>query len=92
LSEIDQVGVLADLSASLEEAESLKGFSPNLSWTHYRTLCVIEHRAERSFYEIEAERCHWSQPVLERQIHSRLFARLLKSRDKASMLKLASEG
>lgn len=92
LSELDQAGVLADLSASLEEAERLKGFSPNLSWTHYRTLCVIEHRAERLFYEIEAERCNWSQPVLERQIHSQLFARLLKSRDKAGVLKLASAG
>lgn len=41
---------------------------------------------------LEAERCNWSQPVLERQIHSHLFARLLKSRDKAGMLKLASVG
>jgi predicted nuclease of restriction endonuclease-like (RecB) superfamily len=93
LSELDQVGVLADLSASIDEdAEQLKGFSPNLSWSHYRSLSMVEHRAERSFYEIEAERCHWSQPALERQIHSNLFARLLKSRDKAGMLKLASAG
>lgn len=92
LSDLDQASVLADISAALEAAEALKGFSPNLSWTHYRTLCVIEHRAERLFYEIEAERCNWSQPVLERQIHSHLFARLLKSRDKAGMLKLASAG
>ena len=92
LSDLDQASVLADISAALEAAEALKGFSPNLSWTHYRTLCVIEHRAERLFYEIEAERCNWSQPVLERQIHSHLFARLLKSRDTAGMLKLASAG
>ncbi|MGB4767536.1 MAG: PDDEXK nuclease domain-containing protein [Rugosibacter sp.] len=92
LSGLDQTSVLADISAALEAAEALKGFSPNLSWTHYRTLCAIEHRAERLFYEIEAERCNWSQPVLERQIHSHLFARLLKSRDKAGMLKLASAG
>jgi predicted nuclease of restriction endonuclease-like (RecB) superfamily len=92
LSELDQGSVLADLSAALEAAEALKGFSPNLSWSHYRSLSIIEHRAERLFYEIEAERCNWSQPVLERQIHSQLFARLLKSRDKAGMLKLASAG
>ena len=92
LSELDQASVLADLSAALEAAEALKGFSPNLSWSHYRSLSMIEHRAERLFYEIEAERCNWSQPVLERQIHSQLFARLLKSRDKAGMLKLASAG
>lgn len=92
LGDIDQAAVLADLSASLDEAEKLKGFSPNLSWTHYRTLSTVEHHAERLFYEIEAERCNWSQPVLERQIHSHLFARLLKSRDKSGVLKLACEG
>lgn len=92
LSGLDQASVLADISAALEAAEALKGFSPNLSWSHYRSLSMIEHRAERLFYEIEAERCNWSQPVLERQIHSQLFARLLKSRDKAGMLKLASAG
>ena len=90
--DINQSAVLADLSATLDEAEKLKGFSPNLSWSHYRSLSMVEHRAERLFYEIEAERCNWSQPVLERQIHSHLFARLLKSRDKAGVLKLASEG
>jgi type III restriction enzyme len=92
LGGINQVAVLDDLSVSLDDAEKLKGFSPNLSWTHYRTLSMVEHRAERLFYEIEAERCNWSQPVLERQIHSHLFARLLKSQDKAGVLKLASEG
>lgn len=59
--------------------------------THYRTLSTVEHRAERLFYEIEAERCGWSQPVLERQIHSHLFVRLLKSRDKARGLILCAE-
>lgn len=92
MGDIDQTSVLDDLLASLGEAEKLKGFSPNLSWTHYRTLSTVEQHAERLFYEIEAERCNWSQPVLERQIHSHLFARLLKSQDKAGVLKLASEG
>ena len=92
LSDIDQATVLTDLSATLDDAEKLKGFSPNLSWSHYRSLSMVEHRAERLFYEIEAERCNWSQPVLERQIHSHLFVRLLKSRDKAGVLRLASEG
>jgi len=48
--------------------------------------------AERLFYEIEAERGSWSLPELERQIHSFLFARLLKSREKAGVLQLAREG
>ena len=70
----------------------LQGFSPNLSWSHYRTLTAIEHLPERSFYEIEAERSTWSQRELERQIHSHLFARLLKSRDKTGLLALARAG
>jgi predicted nuclease of restriction endonuclease-like (RecB) superfamily len=84
--------VLVDLKTALETADKLKGFSPNLSWTHYRSLCKVEHRAERRFYEIEAEKQGWSVSILERQIHSLLFARLLKSRDKAGVLALAEEG
>ena len=63
-----------------------------LSWSHYRTLSKVEHKNERLFYEIEAEKEGWSVPVLERQIHSFLFARLLKSKDKNGVLKLATEG
>jgi predicted nuclease of restriction endonuclease-like (RecB) superfamily len=91
-AKIDDTSVLADLSASLEAVDQKRGFSPRLGWTHYRTLCAIDHRGERLFYEIEAERCNWSQPVLERQIYSHLFARLLKSADKAGVLKLARDG
>lgn len=92
LTTLDEASVLADLSASLEAADQKRGFSSRLGWTHYRTLCAIDLHAERLFYEIEAERCNWSQPILERQIHSHLFARLLKSRDKAGVLKLARDG
>jgi predicted nuclease of restriction endonuclease-like (RecB) superfamily len=70
----------------------LKGFSPVLGWTHYRALMKVEHDAARRFYEIEAEQAGWSVGHLERQIHTQLFARLLKSRDKAGVLDLASRG
>jgi hypothetical protein len=52
---------------------------------------AVEH-AERLFYEIEAEKEGWSVPHLERQIHTMLFARLIKSRDKAGVLALATSG
>lgn len=84
--------VLTDLTTALEPTNTRKGFSPNLSWTHYRALSKIEQRAERLFYEIETERSGWSVSLLERQIHSLLFARLLKSRDKAGVLALAKQG
>jgi len=51
---LDQATVQADMSAALDAAQCLKGFSPQLSWTHYRTLSAVGHQAERSFYEIEA--------------------------------------
>jgi predicted nuclease of restriction endonuclease-like (RecB) superfamily len=84
--------VVADLTLALAEHDALQGFSAHLSWTHYRTLCRVESRAERLFYEIEAERNGWSQPELERQIHSHLYLRLLRSRDKAGVMDLALQG
>ena len=68
-------GVLDDLSLSVEKSDLIQGFSPALSWSHYRTLTKVENKNERLFYEIEAEKEGWSVPVLERQIHSFLFAR-----------------
>jgi len=83
---------LADSGAATEHRETLEGFSPALSWTHYRTLMGVEHPAERAFYEIEAEREGWNVAELERQIHTLLFARLLKSRDRQGVLELARSG
>ena len=42
--------------------------------------------------EIEAEHARWSLTDLERQIHTQLFTRLVKSRDKAGVLDLATRG
>ena len=68
------------------------GFSSRLSWTHYRTLLAVEDVRARAFYEIEAEREGWPVPHLERQIHTQLFARLIKSRDKDGVMDLARRG
>jgi predicted nuclease of restriction endonuclease-like (RecB) superfamily len=92
LRALTQEAVLDDLATALEKTGQRKGFSPNLSWTHYRALSKIDQQAERLFYEIETEKAGWSVTVLERQIHSFLFARLLKSRDKAGVLALADQG
>ncbi|MDL1976077.1 MAG: DUF1016 N-terminal domain-containing protein, partial [Deltaproteobacteria bacterium] len=69
-----------------------RGFSPNLGWSHYRALMNVEHQNERLFYEIEAEAEGWEVKHLERQIHTFLFARILKSRDKRTVLELACQG
>ncbi len=85
-------GVLEDLSLVVDQADPIRGFSPLLGWSHYRALMKVASRPERLFYEIEAEREGWSVATLERQIHTLLFARLLKSRDKAGVMDLATHG
>lgn len=80
------------VASSVEPGDPLMGFSGRLSWSHYRALSKVEHPAERRFYEIEADREGWSVPHLERQIHTHLFARLLKSRNKAGVMDLATRG
>ena len=67
-------------------------FTPNISWTHYRTLLKASSPQARSFYEIETLRHSWSARELDRQINSLLFERLAKSRDKAGLMRLANEG
>ena len=84
--------VLEELSLVVEKSEYIRGFSPVLSWSHYRALTKVENREERFFYEVEAEKEGWSVPHLERQIHTFLFARLLKSRDKAGVMELSRKG
>ena len=69
-----------------------QGFSSRLSWTHYRTLTKVDDPHARAFYEIEAARERWSVPHLERQLHTQLHLRLLKSRDKAGVMELARRG
>ena len=87
-----QSGVLDAMALAVEQAGIERGFSPNLGWSHYRALMNVEHQNERLFYEIEAENEGWEVKHLKRQIHTFLFARLLKSRDKETVMKLACQG
>ena len=67
-------------------------FSKNLGWSHYELLMRIPRVEARKFYEIEADRNHWSVRELRRQIASLLFDRLAKSKDKEGLLKLFCDG
>jgi predicted nuclease of restriction endonuclease-like (RecB) superfamily len=55
---------------------------PELSWTHYRTLIRVDKEAARLYYLHEAAGQNWSTRVLERQINSLYYERLMMSRDK----------
>ncbi|HSA34404.1 MAG TPA: PDDEXK nuclease domain-containing protein [bacterium] len=87
-----QSGVLNDLSSAVRTVSKPMGFSPLLGWSHYQSLMSVENDNERLFYEIEAEKEGWDVKHLQRQIHTFLFARLLKSRDKAGLMDMARSG
>ena len=72
------------------EFENTQPFT--LPWSHYLLLMRIKNLDERSFYEIEAAQAAWSIRVLQRQYNSSLYERLALSRDKESVMRLASEG
>ncbi len=63
-----------------------------LSWNHYQILMRIAKSDERKFYEIEAKRQNWGYKWLQRQVDSCLYERLVLSRDKNDVMRLASEG
>lgn len=46
--------------------ELQQGFSPQLSWSHYRALMRVDNVTARDFYEREASECGWSKVQLER--------------------------
>lgn len=52
----------------------------------------INDVAERSFYEIEAQKQNWDYRWLRRQVASSLYERLALSRDKHEVMRLAKEG
>jgi len=67
-------------------SESLQGFSPQLTWSHYRALMRVESIEARDFYERESVAGAWDKRTLERQIQSFYYERMLKSRKPEKML------
>ena len=60
-----------------------------LSWTHYRILSRVQSDEARVWYMSEAAEQNWSSRVLERQIGTLFYERLLLSQDKASVAREA---
>ena len=67
------------------------GFSPQLSWSHYRALMRVDKPEARDFYEQEAIECCWDKRSLERQIHSQFYERMLKSQTPQQMVERARQ-
>lgn len=66
--------------------EFSSGFSPQLTWSHYRALMRVENIEARDFYEREAIEGGWDKRTLERQIQSFYYERTLKSSKPGKML------
>jgi len=62
-----------------------------LNWSQYKLLIRIEDKDKREFYIAESVKNIWSSRVLERQINSSLYERLLLSNDKKSVLDVAKD-
>jgi len=62
-----------------------------LSWTHYRTLLRIEDESARLWYMHEAADQNWSTRVLERQMGTLYYERLLASQDRDAVRQEARE-
>lgn len=65
--------------------ELASGFSPRLTWSHYRALMRVDDEAARAFYEREAAECGWSRAQLERQIQSSYYQRIVANRGGADL-------
>jgi predicted nuclease of restriction endonuclease-like (RecB) superfamily len=57
-----------------------------LSWTHYRLLLRVDTPAARLWYMQEAAAQNWSTRVLERQIGTLYYERLLTSQDQDGLI------
>ncbi len=66
--------------------ESRQGFSPQLSWSHYRVLMRLENTQARDFYEREAIEGGWSKRTLERQVHTQYYERCLHAQQPEKMI------
>jgi len=62
---------------------------PELSWTHYRILLRVENESARSWYMTESAVQGWTTRVLDRQINTLYYERLLATSDREAVEKEA---
>ncbi len=66
--------------------EIKNGFSPQLSWSHYRALMRVNNSDARDFYEQEVIEGGWDKRTLERQIHTQYYERCQGSQQSGRMI------
>jgi predicted nuclease of restriction endonuclease-like (RecB) superfamily len=66
--------------------KNMNALRSELSWTHYRMLLRVDNEQSRDFYINEAISNGWSTRVLNRQINSLYYERLLSSNDRRAVM------
>ncbi len=92
--EIEKGDALRDQLKSKSKMNALRSqshplfsvISPQLSWTHYRSLLRVKNPRAREFYMNEAVANGWGTRALDRQINSLYYERLLSSQDKQQVI------
>ncbi len=77
---------LRNMRAFFQHFPNWNAVRSELSWTHYRLLLRVDNPKARDWYVQEAASQNWSTRVLERQIGTLYFERLLSSQDKAGLI------
>ena len=77
---------LRNMRAFFQQFPNWNALRSELSWTHYRLLVRVDAPEARRWYMQEAAEQCWSTRVLERQIGTLSYERLLSSRGKGGPL------
>lgn len=77
---------LRNMRAFFQHFPNWNALRSELSWTHYRLLLRVDTPEARLWYMQEAAEQNWSTRVLERQIGTLYYERLLSSPDKDRLL------
>ena len=77
---------------SQDHSGSQQGFSPKLSWSHYRALMRVSNLSAREFYEQESIEGGWSKTQLERQIQTSYYERIIAHHGEQGLLPVNRKG
>lgn len=77
---------LRNMRAFFQQFPNWNALRSELSWTHYRLLLRVDIADTRFWYMQEAADQNWSTRVLERQIETLYYERLLSCREKGLLL------
>jgi predicted nuclease of restriction endonuclease-like (RecB) superfamily len=71
---------------SFPDFEKSYALCSQLSWSHFRLIMRVENEKARNYYLTECSEQRWSTRVLERNINSFYYERLLSSQEKQTEL------